>query len=193
LAGISPGVLARTTILFLGDNGTQNPATQPPFVAGHGKGSLFEGGVNVPLIVAGHSVRAAGRQCDALVNTTDLFATMAELAGVRAERVVPPDVTLDSLSLVPYLTNPELPSRRQFVYAEAFKPNHVLTKTTLRRAARGERYKLIVDSLTGVERFFDLAADPFEHRDLLQGPMTQREWKAHSNLRRWIAAVVSTQ
>jgi arylsulfatase A-like enzyme len=78
LASLPPAERARTTVLFLGDNGTESCAQASP--SGRAKSTLYEGGIHVPLLASGYRV---GRgECAALVNTTDVFATVAELAGV---------------------------------------------------------------------------------------------------------------
>jgi arylsulfatase A-like enzyme len=46
-----PEVRDRTTIVFLGDNGTIHAAVEPPWDNNRHKGSLFEAGVQVPLII----------------------------------------------------------------------------------------------------------------------------------------------
>jgi arylsulfatase A-like enzyme len=74
--------IQQTTILCLGDNGTDQTVIQPPFDPTHGKGTAYQGGIRVPLIAVGPNVLQPGSLCHALVNTTDLFATVAELAGV---------------------------------------------------------------------------------------------------------------
>lgn len=114
-----PGELSNTTVFFLGDNGTDPCIAQAPF-SPNNKGTLYEGGVCVPLLVAGRGVMHGG-QCDALVNTSDLFATVAELAGVDLAATLP-GVTLDSVSFAPCLANPSL-SVRQWVFAESFLQN----------------------------------------------------------------------
>lgn len=192
LAGIGTDVLARTTVIVIGDNGTQGPATSPPTNPQHGKGTLFEGGVRVPLIVWGAGVGRPG-VCDALVNATDLYATVLDLLGVDPVAAVPRDVVLDSTSLAPYLADPALPSLREHVYTEAFKPNHAAPgqHTKLRRALRGDRYKLVRDELSGVDRLYDLWLDPGEERDLLELPALEDEWRAaHVDLDRRLRAVV---
>jgi len=60
----------------------------------------FEYGTRVPLIVRAPWVAgSAGRRADALVELTDLFPTIAELAGVP----LPPGEALDGASLAPLL------------------------------------------------------------------------------------------
>ncbi len=147
-------------VVFLGDNGTPGQVSEAPFLGPHAKGSMYEGGVNVPLIVTGPSVVNA--ECDALVAAVDLFATFAELAGETS-------TAEDSLSMVPYFTNPSL-SLRSTVYAESFANGSSFPASNHEQALRGERFKLIRRYQGGIsEEFYDLALDPFETTNLLPG------------------------
>ena len=121
LDGIPADVRQRTTVIFLGDNGSDRCVTRPPVPVDHAKGTLYEGGVRVPLIVSGARV-ARGGNCRALINSTDLFATIADLAGVDLATVAP-GVSFDSQSLVPYLAAPARATLRRWLYTEFFTPN----------------------------------------------------------------------
>ncbi len=123
IAGIDPQVLDNTVVMFLGDNGTPGRAGEPPRIANHSKGSTYEKGINVPLIVTGPMVTQPGAESLALVNTTDVFATIAEIAGVSLDEEMPPETILDSVSFLPHLRDPSAPTTRQFVFAERFWPN----------------------------------------------------------------------
>jgi arylsulfatase A-like enzyme len=117
LASLPARELARTTVLFLADNGSDPCVSAPP--TNRAKGTLYQRGVNVPLIAAGYRV---GRGVSsALVTTSDLFATVAELAGVDLQATLP-GLALDSLSFVPSLAEPSIALRR-FAFAEYFTPN----------------------------------------------------------------------
>lgn len=168
LDGLDPQVAARTVVVFLGDNGTPGSVTTAPFDPDHGKTELYEGGVNVPLILAGPGV-PAGAVCEGLVSGADLFATLAELAGLPV-----PAGGEDSLSLAPYLADPGRASLRPWVYAEKFAPNGPGPYVNVERAARDGRHKLIVDFDDQPEpvsvELYDLQADPFEQDDLLAQP-----------------------
>ena len=85
----------RTIIFFSGDNGDAHEyhslyeliqgteaSEKQPF---RGKGSLYEGGVNVPLIVSGGPVIKRG-ETEALVDFTDILPTLADFAGVPVVR-----------------------------------------------------------------------------------------------------------
>lgn len=188
LATIGPAAVANTVIIFLGDNGTPSEVMPPGTPAFHGKPSLFEAGINVPLIVAGPGVKRG--ECRALVNTSDIFATIAELTAA--------DLTgmqfagsLDSVSLMPYLKNPKLPSLRPWVFAEIFDPNGITGPYTFTgQAIRNDRYKYIRSSVLNnplyADAFFDLLADPGELNNLLAtgGSLTPNQGKNYLSLRR---------
>ncbi len=155
--------LGATHVLFVGDNGTPQEVTRAPYDPAHAKGTVFEGGIRVPLIVRGPAVVAPGRMADGLVNTTDLFATVAELAGVDLAAQNLPKT--DTKSLVPYLTTPGRPSLRKFAYSERFSPNGVAHPGQWQRAVRDSRYKLIRRRSPGQpvsQELYDLVADPLE-------------------------------
>ena len=87
-------------------NGSPGHSILPPRNHRHGKGTLYEGGINVPLIVSGPVVKAPGREVKALVDSVDMFPTIAELSGINARQVVPKSIPIDGISFVPYLKNP---------------------------------------------------------------------------------------
>jgi len=192
LSSIDPAIRDRTTVIFVGDNGTASVASDGPFPKGKAKGSCFEGGVNVPLIVNGPHVAVPGGESGALIHTVDIYSTVAEIAGFDAATVLPPGHALDSISLIPYLHDPSLPSLRHVVFTERFHPNgsfdaHIFSE----RAVRSHRYKLIrheiytgpFDPPTINEAFFDLEIDPLENRNLLLGTPSTVEREALLRLR----------
>ncbi len=167
-----------TLVVFLGDNGSPYPIPVDPFHPSKAKTTLYEGGVNVPMIVAGKGVAEPGSQCNALVNTTDLYATVAELAGVDLAALLPKGWKTDSISFAPYLANPGLPSARKAAYAECFSPNGPGPYTFWDQAVRNDRFKLIRRS-TGIQELYDLLLDPFETANLLLGPLNELQIRQH--------------
>ena len=164
-------VAPNTIVLFMGDNGTPGQLSQAPFPGNHAKGTVYEGGVNVPLIARGPGI--AQGECAALVSCVDLFATVGELAGV-------PAATEDSVSLVPYFRNPSL-SLRSTVYSETFSPNGgTLPFADHDRAIRDSRYKLIRRT-NQPDEFYDLQLDAFESSNLLPG-LSRAEQAAYDAL-----------
>lgn len=193
LDSLDPEVRARTVIVFAGDNGTSEHGTIAPFRDSHAKNSPYEGGVNVPLIVTGPGVVGKGRSEDALVHVLDIYATVAELAGVDLSEVKDPDglqVPIDSVSLVPYLVQADAPHERQFLYTENLYPNGRPPYLTEWNILRDERYKLIIGHKQGGE-LFDLVGDPHpedgnENLNLLgegnPDPLTAEQQEAYDRL-----------
>lgn len=171
LAGLGAQA-SQTTVVFVGDNGTPAEGVVAPFHPGRAKGTLFEGGVHVPLIVRGPQVVAPGRSSAALVQTCDLFATILDLAGFTLPYgvLVPPTAVHDAVSFHRNLADPAAPSARHHLFTEVF--DHA--QTSLSRAVRNERFKLhrrVVHGKIVQERLYDLRLDPFEQVDLLAAPL----------------------
>src|SRR5262249_16557403 len=82
------------------------------------KGSVYQTGVWTPLIVAGPLVRAPGRQVTAMVNVADVYELFGEIAGLDVHKLVPKSRPLDSVSVLPYLTNPERKSLRSSSFTQ---------------------------------------------------------------------------
>ena len=173
-----------TNVIFLGDNGTPRDVVAPPTVPARAKLSVYEGGVNVPLIVSGPAVNGGGRWSEALVQTTDLFMTSLDLAGVTPS---PSEVPEDSVSFAPYLASASAPAARSFVYTERFRPNGFGPFVVRRRAVRGERYKLIrTNKSRARDELYDLLTDRYEEVNLLDrdnGPPTPQVLAALYRLR----------
>lgn len=165
-----------TEIIALGDNGTPGPVVVPPFDPERAKFTLYEGGINVPLILHGPTVEGlgvGGAEVDALVHTVDLFGTVLELAGAE----VPTEPVHDSVSLLPRLTGSP---GRPWVYSE------LRIHDDLGWAVRGERYKLMRPPGQETRELYDLDTDPFETRNLLAegaGELTEEQKKAMAALR----------
>src|SRR5687767_8449140 len=70
----------RTAVIFTSDNGGRVPTTSnhPLRV---GKGSCYEGGTRVPLIVHWPGVTKPGKVCETPVISMDLYPTILEIAG----------------------------------------------------------------------------------------------------------------
>ncbi len=160
LAAVPSDVLDRTWVVFLGDNGTPQAAVVDPLYQEKSKGTMFDRGARVPLVITGPGVVSPGRVVDRPVNSVDLFATALEVAGVPAPADMP-----DSVSLVPYLVSADPQSLRQTAYTELFSPNGPGPQATSDRAVTGTRYKLREKwdpSGTPVLVLYDLLVDPTE-------------------------------
>ncbi|MFT5050071.1 MAG: arylsulfatase B [Chlamydiales bacterium] len=174
-----------TLVIFAGDNGSTEEAITAPFDPEHGKGTVYEGGINVPFIVSGQAVVNPGRQVEGLIHLRDIYPTLAEMSGVPIQHPV------DGLSLLPYLSasTPDsiAGSLRDWAYSESFKPNigspgggHSFRRRAVRNT---DGFKLVVNWSGMSESFmFDLNTDPFETTNLLHGQMTAQEQAAFDEL-----------
>ena len=166
LAAIGEDVLDNTIIIFVGDNGTTGESNDPPFHPDRGKFTLYEGGLRVPLVFAGPGV-PSGASSDVLVNTTDLYATIIDLAGAS----LPDDRPLDSMSLAPYFANPGRDSIRSFQLAEFFHSEYGASSGEY---AIGDGDFKLISKRAGLE-LYDLGADLSESNNLLDDGISPAE------------------
>ena len=169
--------LSNTYVVFVGDNGTPGNVVAEPFDSARSKFTVYQGGVHVPLIVAGPDV--SRRRSERLVNTSDIYSTLLELAGIAVNDVVPSGVTLDSVSFASDLFGTA--TRRGWSYTEQFATGGQVGlpfDVSLAQVIRDERYKLIAHT-SGDEELFDLDGDPLENDNLLDGRSLPRHVRAH--------------
>ena len=128
------GQIEHTLIVFAGDNGIAFP---------HGKGSLYDPGINVPFIVRWPGVVKAGTESRALLSGEDLAPTLLAAAGLQ------PPARMTGVSFLPLLRG-EAPSPRKYIFAErgphGSAPVTVGMRSSgfdLARAVRSDRYKFI--------------------------------------------------
>ena len=179
--------LDSTDIIFIGDNGN-TPRTAQIANLNKAKGTVYEYGVHVPLIIAGPSVVNKGRVSTALVNTADLFATIVENFGYANWRTqIAAARPVDSRSLRPILKNTAT-SVRPWAFSEIFKLTHDNDEG---KAMRTLTYKLIRFNY-GAEEFYNLALDPLENTNLLTGPLTATDLTNYQYLCREMTTLVGT-
>lgn len=152
LAGIPVAVRNNTLIVFLGDNGSPNNVLQT-YPTGHGKNSLYQGGVRVPLIVSGAGVTRSGQEEQAMVHVADLYATLLEQTGGNLEGGI-----YNSLSFSDLLSSSG-GNQRPYNYSE-------LGGNTGGWTISQGQYKLI-NFNNGSQEFYDLIASPYETVDLV--------------------------
>ncbi len=161
LSSLSEEDRANTIIIFIGDNGTPNQVAQAPYSRQTAKGSLYQGGVNVPMVISGNGVTRNGVFESALVNSTDLFATIADIAGTGSSQIQ------DSHSIKDILTSSGQ-TIREIAYSEVAENN------VTGYAIRNSTYKLIVFE-DGTREFYNLIQDPYESDDLLDNTLSTVE------------------
>ena len=144
-----------TVVIFLGDNGTVASLADPAIVPGRrGKGSLYQGGIHVPMVIAGPGIEDRGRRSRALVHTSDVFSTVLDLAGADmgsdgVPASIPREVVIHGRSLATTLMGEPVPGR-EYLLAEggAFAGNPAWDEQPRfggreSTAIRNDRYKLM--------------------------------------------------
>jgi arylsulfatase A-like enzyme len=144
------GLTKNTLIVFAADNGLA--------VGQHGllgKQNLYDHSIRVPLILAGPGI-PAGQRSDTMVYLFDFFPTLMEFLGLP----IPP--TVDGKSFLPVIKDPKRKTRDAMVHAYRH----------FQRALRTPRWKFIRYNVNGVQsrQLFDLAADPWEMKNLAEDP-----------------------
>jgi arylsulfatase A-like enzyme len=163
LNNIPQDELNNTIIIFIGDNGTSGQAIQSPYMSNRSKGSIHQGGIAVPLVVSGKGVTRTGVRDNNLISSTDLFATIAQIAGVNATEY-------ENSKSFYTLLNQSSTNNRTYNYSEVLDDSPQKSGYTIRDSI----YKLIrLD--TGTERFFNLVEDPFETNNLINNLSTEEK------------------
>lgn len=103
-------------VIVVGDNGSFGPTVKLPFDATRAKGSAYQTGIWVPLIVSGPLVEQPGRDVEHMVNSVDVFGLFAEIAGVDVDQAVPRGT--DAETMMPYLTDPAPAGVREINFAQ---------------------------------------------------------------------------
>jgi hypothetical protein len=117
------------------------------------------------------------RMSNALVNTTDLFATILELFGDTNWQSQIPSTVVDSHSLMPILLN-QATSVRTTAFDEIFKNPTVAGDG---KTMRNSDYKLLKFD-NGTEKFFNLTTDPTEKTNLLLGTLNTVQTANYTSL-----------
>lgn len=154
IKNIPANVLANTTIIFIGDNGTPQVPLQN-YPVGHHKGTLYQGGIHVPMIVSGAGVTRQGEEEEALVHATDIYATVLEIAGATL-----PDNTIHNSTSFKHLLDNSAGTLRDYNYCDL--EDAVDGGWTI----RDSQYKLI-EFDDGSQEFYDLLTDSLETDNLI--------------------------
>ncbi|MBI5690542.1 MAG: sulfatase [Verrucomicrobia bacterium] len=195
------GLERNTLVVFMSDNGgvmyTSPLATNnAPFRGG--KALHFEGGIRVPLVFRWPGRLPAGRWCEVPVDCNDLFPTLLELGGYDP-RPHYASGGIDGRSLVPLFA--DLGNARKGYPRDTFYwhyPLNVIVKdpddgqpSAPHSTIRVGDWKLIFD-WSGVLKLFNVAADPFEQREL-SAAEPERTQRLFRQLNDWLDANVATK
>jgi len=103
------GILDNTIVIFTSDNGPSGVAA-PPLHGG--KGSTWEAGFRVPLIVRWPGHIPAGSICDQMASMMDFFPTLANISGAK----IPADRIIDGHDIFSLMSNKNAKSPYDFLF-----------------------------------------------------------------------------
>lgn len=172
------GLAEETLIVFTSDNGglelggvTENAPLRA------GKGSAYEGGVRVPLIVRWPGEVPEGTACHEPVISNDLFPTILEIAGLAAR-----DDATDGRSLARLLRDPGATLDRGALFWHY--PHYHPGGATPYSAIRARDWKLVEFFEDGRVELYHLSEDIGERHDLAPA-MPARANELRSRLEAW--------
>ena len=152
-----------TLVIFSSDNGGEEDPVNSGAYNGPlraDKGQLYEGGVRVPWIVWSENddlVRGGGRANQTIVNSTDLYTTLASYARAK----LPSGVPLDGIDLKPAFSRGTRINRTHFHHL----PGYVGVQGPA-SSVRDGRWKLYYEYNDGSFELYDLSKDIGETTDL---------------------------
>jgi arylsulfatase A-like enzyme len=136
------GLEENTLVLFIGDNGMAFP---------HGKGSLYDPGLNTPLFARWPRRIKPGQQSRSLVSGEDITPTFLDAAGCKQPK------EMSGRSFLGLLTGGAY-EPRQYIFGQRlhhgngpFTPQIRASTFDLSRCARSDRFKLIYNCTPSME------------------------------------------
>jgi len=154
------GLASNTVIVLWGDHGWH--------LGDHGqwcKHTNYEQAAHIPLIIAAPQQAANGQRVQGVVESVDVYPTLAQLAGLPT----PSTQTLDGMSLASVIQNPVSPTKAAVYHSF---PRNASGQNLIGRAVRTDRYRLVEwkeaggDPATAEFELYDYESDPAETRNL---------------------------
>lgn len=154
------GIADNTYVIYTADHGSKGQNTNTPLA--NGKGTVWEGGIRVPLLIRGPRIKAT--TCiQQRASTVDLFPTIAALSG--GKETLP--AGLEGVSLVPLLNgDPAASLARKREELVIHFPHYDKDELGPASAILLQNEKLIRVYETGTLRLYNLANDRGERHDL---------------------------
>ena len=160
-----------TIIIFMSDNGglSRAPRSGEPFTHNKplrsGKGSVYEGGIRVPMLVKWPGIVKPGTVADQYLIVEDFFPSILKMAGIEKYTTVQ---KIDGQSFVPLLKNNQhVDTSRILIW---HYPNKWIPQggpgINYKSAIRQGSWKLIYDMRSGKNELYNLRDDIGEANDL---------------------------
>jgi len=174
------GITGNTYIIFTSDNGGDFRGNEP--LRG-GKGTVWEGGIRVPMVAYGPGIEA-GCRCDVPVVDWDFMPTFVDLVG-GSKKVLPKNI--DGGSLRPLFENAGKGNVQRNTEELVFHFPASYSSTPHSAIRLGD-YKLVKNWITQNYQLFNLAEDISESRDLADS-MPRKARQLHKRLMAYLKEV----
>ena len=155
-----------TYVIVIGDNGTGG-VSQEPFKSVGVKGSLHVGGVNTPMVVYSPHTKGTGTVHKKLISTIDFYPTILDMMGLEQQS------TRSGKTFYPLVSGNEDAHQGQ---------EYVFVQDTESVAVRSVNYKLIRNTTTDEELFYNVSQDFYETKNLLNTELANTDKTAHNTL-----------
>ena len=183
-----------TLVVFMSDNGGHEGPTENAPLRSR-KGSFYDGGIRVPLIVRWPGVTPAGEVTATLVHAVDFYPSLMEIAGGASTQ------SLDGVSFAAHLAGAPRNRDPIFYHFPGYLDNRARPCSVVIKEVGGKRYKLIynydptydptpaddaVMVLGGPWELYNLSDDLSETNNLLDHDYW--EWITHQAVAQDLAA-----
>jgi arylsulfatase A-like enzyme len=184
------GLTENTIVVFFSDNGGRGSYLRMGYDRDHvtsnaplkgGKGSFYEGGIRVPLIVRWPGVTPAGTVCDEPVIGIDFYPTFLEAGDIAP----PDDYLLDGQSLVSLLRDPNATLDREAMYWHFPGYPNAAWRSTPVSVIRSGPWKLMKFYEGPTLELYNIDKDPGEYHNLAKKRPKVRQ-RLHQRLQSWL-------
>lgn len=186
-----------TVILFLSDNGgfAMQPRAGTPFSQNTplraGKGSVYEGGIRIPMLIKFPGVTQTNSTCRQPVIMEDMFATILEIAGIKNPKLIQ---QVDGKSIRPLLNKPQLTFSKDRSLIWHFPNKWIASNDSpgvnFHSAIRQRNWKLVYNIRNGSHELYNLEEDIEEMHNLAHTypkKVKQLSSQLSETLRKWNA------
>ena len=177
------GISENTVVIFTSDNGgfinewdKKTVTNNYPFRSG--KGSLYEGGVKVPLIVRYPGITKPGSVCNQPTSSIDLYPTIVAATGNKNPVQ---NQEIDGINIFPLFDNPESKLKREYLF---WHYPHYYNTTTPVSSVRKGKWKLLEYFEDNHLELYNLVDDPSEKNDLSRD-LPEKAKELHKVLNNW--------
>jgi arylsulfatase A-like enzyme len=166
------GLDRNTLVVFTSDNGGDLGANARNGAVRAGKGTMYEGGLRVPMAARWPGNIAAGTRSGRVALTMDLMPTLLEAAGVALPQ------NIDGASFLPTLLGQSQPEPQRDLFFGRREGGKGFDGGTIECVRRGD-WKLLRSRPGGPFELYNLKSDPLEKNDLAKSePEKMRELSA---------------